>query len=137
MTATLDDCPRRGASHDRLGPTTLLPRVGGAARLLAIAATLGVPLTGGFVSKWYLISAALEKDRIWVAVVTLLSSLLAVAYVLVHGVSGRINLAFGAFSIWAGYITINVALAAMLLARGGAPTHGDPYAAQPERCPCA
>lgn len=42
MTATLDDCPRRGASHDRLGPTTLLPRVVGAARLLAIAATLGV-----------------------------------------------------------------------------------------------
>ncbi|ANM29177.1 cation:proton antiporter [Acidobacteria bacterium Mor1] len=42
---------------------------------------IGVPLTVGFVSKWYLIEAALEKDLWWVAGLALLSSLLAVLYV--------------------------------------------------------
>lgn len=42
---------------------------------------IGVPLTTGFISKWYLVSAALESG-IWpVAVLVLLSSLLAVIYV--------------------------------------------------------
>ncbi len=42
---------------------------------------VGVPLTTGFVSKWYLVQAALE-DGLWaVAVLILLSSLLAVVYV--------------------------------------------------------
>ncbi len=32
--------------------------------------------------------------------------LIAVAYVLFHGIAGRFNLAFGALSMWAGYITV-------------------------------
>jgi multicomponent Na+:H+ antiporter subunit D len=42
---------------------------------------IGVPLTAGFVSKWYLILAALEKDWWWAAALILLSSLLAIIYV--------------------------------------------------------
>jgi multicomponent Na+:H+ antiporter subunit D len=42
---------------------------------------IGVPVTVGFVSKWYLISAALERDWWPVALLVLFSSLLAVAYV--------------------------------------------------------
>ncbi|MGH8611786.1 MAG: proton-conducting transporter membrane subunit, partial [Gammaproteobacteria bacterium] len=41
---------------------------------------VGIPLTAGFISKWYLVSAALEQDRWGVAGVVLLSSLLAVVY---------------------------------------------------------
>jgi len=42
---------------------------------------IGVPLTVGFVSKWYLVSAALEADLWPVAVVVLIGSLLALMYV--------------------------------------------------------
>lgn len=42
---------------------------------------IGVPLTVGFVSKWYLIMAALEQGAWWLAMLIVLSSLLAVAYV--------------------------------------------------------
>ena len=42
---------------------------------------IGVPGTAGFVSKWYLVRAALEKGLWWVAILILLSSLLAVIYV--------------------------------------------------------
>ena len=42
---------------------------------------IGVPLTVGFVSKWYLIQAALEKGWWMVAVLIVISSLLAVIYV--------------------------------------------------------
>ena len=42
---------------------------------------IGVPGTAGFVSKWYLVTAALEKGWLWLAILILLSSLLAVAYV--------------------------------------------------------
>lgn len=42
---------------------------------------IGVPLTAGFISKWYLISAALEQGWWWLAVIMLLTSLLAVMYV--------------------------------------------------------
>ena len=42
---------------------------------------IGVPLTTGFVSKWYLILGALDKGWWWLAVLILLSSLLAVIYV--------------------------------------------------------
>lgn len=42
---------------------------------------IGMPLTVGFVSKWYLISAALENGFWWLAILVLLGSLLAVAYV--------------------------------------------------------
>jgi multicomponent Na+:H+ antiporter subunit D len=42
---------------------------------------IGVPLTAGFISKWYLILAALEHGWWWLAVILLLTSLIAVAYV--------------------------------------------------------
>ncbi|MBI2312325.1 MAG: monovalent cation/H+ antiporter subunit D family protein [Betaproteobacteria bacterium] len=41
---------------------------------------IGVPTTVGFVSKWYLVLAALERGWWWLAVLILLSSLLAVVY---------------------------------------------------------
>lgn len=42
---------------------------------------IGVPLTVGFVSKWYLIQAALEKGLWPVAVIVLLASVLALVYI--------------------------------------------------------
>lgn len=42
---------------------------------------IGVPLTVGFISKWYLVVATLEDGRWWIAAVILASSLLAVIYV--------------------------------------------------------
>jgi multicomponent Na+:H+ antiporter subunit D len=42
---------------------------------------IGVPLTVGFISKWVLVQAALEKGWWPVAVLIILSSLLAVVYV--------------------------------------------------------
>jgi len=42
---------------------------------------IGVPLTVGFVSKWYLVVAAIEKGWWWLAGLVLLGSLLAVIYV--------------------------------------------------------
>ncbi len=42
---------------------------------------IGVPLTSGFISKWLLVSAALESGRWLVAVLVMVGSLLAVVYV--------------------------------------------------------
>ena len=42
---------------------------------------IGVPGTAGFVSKWYLVLAAMEKGQWWLVAAILFSSLLAVAYV--------------------------------------------------------
>ena len=42
---------------------------------------IGIPGTVGFISKWYLIQAALEQDGWWLALLILASSLLAVIYV--------------------------------------------------------
>ncbi len=42
---------------------------------------IGVPGTAGFVSKWYLMLAALEKGQWWVVAAIVASSLLAIAYV--------------------------------------------------------
>ena len=52
-----------------------------AAFVLAGLSLIGVPLTVGFISKWYLILAALEVGWWPVALLALLSSLLAVIYV--------------------------------------------------------
>lgn len=53
-----------------------------AAFVLAGMSLVGVPGTAGFISKWHLISAALEQDvqGIFVVAVILMSSLMAVAY---------------------------------------------------------
>ncbi len=42
---------------------------------------IGVPLTAGFISKWYLIQAAIDAGQGWFAVLIVLSSLLALIYV--------------------------------------------------------
>ena len=42
---------------------------------------IGVPLTAGFISKWQLLLAVLDTDKWWIAVLVVLSSLLAVIYV--------------------------------------------------------
>ena len=42
---------------------------------------IGVPLTAGFISKWYLVLGAMERGWWPVAVVVLSTSLLAVAYI--------------------------------------------------------
>jgi len=52
-----------------------------AAFVAAGLSLIGVPLTVGFVSKWYLVLAALEQGMWLLVVAVLASSLLAVAYV--------------------------------------------------------
>jgi multicomponent Na+:H+ antiporter subunit D len=42
---------------------------------------IGVPATAGFISKWYLVIAALETGAWWLAVLVAASSLLAIVYV--------------------------------------------------------
>jgi len=49
--------------------------------VLAGLSLIGVPGTAGFISKWYLILAAMEAGQFWLVGAILLSSLLAVAYV--------------------------------------------------------
>lgn len=56
-------------------PWTMAAFVGGGLSLI------GVPLTAGFVSKWYLLLAALDSGMWWIAVFIAISSLLAIVYV--------------------------------------------------------
>lgn len=73
----------------RLGGTRF-EHIGGIARVMPFTSfgivlgglsLIGVPATAGFVSKWYLILAALESGAWWIAFAIVLSSLLAVVYV--------------------------------------------------------
>lgn len=52
-----------------------------AAFTIAGLSIIGVPLTAGFVSKWYLVTAALEQQDFLIAFLTLAGSLLAIVYV--------------------------------------------------------
>ena len=52
-----------------------------AAFTIAGLSIIGVPLTAGFVSKWYLVTAALEQDHWLLAGLVLIGSLLAVVYI--------------------------------------------------------
>jgi len=45
------------------------------------AGLVGVPLTAGFISKWYLISGALDKGWLPLAVLLIATSLMALAYI--------------------------------------------------------
>ncbi|KPK09157.1 MAG: cation:proton antiporter, partial [Betaproteobacteria bacterium SG8_39] len=49
--------------------------------VIAGLSLIGVPGTAGFVSKWYLVLAALEAGRWWLAALVVATSLIAVAYV--------------------------------------------------------
>lgn len=42
---------------------------------------IGIPLTAGFVTKWYLVLAAIEKGWWWMIAVIVISSLMAVVYI--------------------------------------------------------
>jgi len=42
---------------------------------------IGIPMTAGFISKWYLILAAFEKGWWYIAVLIVASSLIAIIYV--------------------------------------------------------
>jgi multicomponent Na+:H+ antiporter subunit D len=50
--------------------------------LIGSLSVIGLPPLGGFVSKWYLVLGALDRDVFWVVVVLLISSLLNVFYLL-------------------------------------------------------
>ncbi len=73
----------------RIGGVTL-GRVQGMGRVMPLTSLgilfcglslIGVPGTAGFISKWYLILAALEKGQWWLVFLIVLSSLLALVYV--------------------------------------------------------
>jgi multicomponent Na+:H+ antiporter subunit D len=49
--------------------------------LLCGLSLIGIPGTAGFISKWYLVLAAVEQRQWWLVALILLSSLLAIAYV--------------------------------------------------------
>lgn len=73
---------RSGSSFtDRLcGLGRQMPWTAGAFVIGGIS-LIGVPGTSGFISKWVLVTAALEKDWWWMALLIVASSLLAVIYV--------------------------------------------------------
>jgi len=48
---------------------------------LAGLSLIGVPLTAGFISKWYLILAALQADLAWLIPLILITSLMAIYYI--------------------------------------------------------
>ena len=52
-----------------------------AAFTIAGLSIIGVPLTVGFVSKWYLVTGALEQNNWMIAALVLAGSLLAVVYI--------------------------------------------------------
>ena len=73
----------------RIGQPVMSQMAGLAKRMPLTAAGLvvgglsliGIPGTVGFVSKWYLVMAAVEKGWWWLAALVVISSLLAVVYV--------------------------------------------------------
>lgn len=65
----------RMAGLGREMPWTMAAFVGGGLSMI------GVPLTVGFVSKWYLVQAALEQDRWFVAALIMIASLMALIYI--------------------------------------------------------
>lgn len=73
---------RVGSSHikDLAGIGRTMPFTMGAFVILG-AGLVGVPLTAGFISKWYLISAALDKGSVALATLLIVSSLMAVVYI--------------------------------------------------------
>ncbi|MDR9432367.1 MAG: monovalent cation/H+ antiporter subunit D family protein [Spiribacter sp.] len=48
---------------------------------LAGVSLIGIPPTAGFISKWALISAAIDADQTWMVALILISSLMALAYI--------------------------------------------------------
>lgn len=70
-----------GSFFDRIQGAGRMMPVTGAAIVVAGLSLIGVPGTAGFISKWVLVQGALEKGWWPLAVLVVLSSLLAVIYV--------------------------------------------------------
>ncbi|MBT0962083.1 monovalent cation/H+ antiporter subunit D family protein [Denitromonas iodatirespirans] len=71
----------RGASFDRLAGLGQTMPVAAFAMVVGGLSLIGVPGTAGFISKWYLVSAAIHLGQWWLVGAVLASSLLAVIYV--------------------------------------------------------
>jgi len=65
---------------DLSGIGRTMPLTTGAFTILGIG-LIGVPMTAGFVSKWYLITSALDHQSVALAAMLIVSSLLAVVYI--------------------------------------------------------
>ena len=65
----------RMAGLARTMPWTMAAFVGGGLSLI------GIPMTAGFISKWYLIQASIEKGWWYIALLIVASSLIAVIYI--------------------------------------------------------
>jgi multicomponent Na+:H+ antiporter subunit D len=50
--------------------------------LVGSMSIIGLPLTGGIISKWYMILGAMDAEKLWILVIYLISSLLNAAYFL-------------------------------------------------------
>lgn len=66
--------------HDMQGIARQMPLTM-AAFVVGGLSLIGVPMTAGFISKWYLMLASFQDGRWWLAVLIVLSSLLAVVYI--------------------------------------------------------
>jgi multicomponent Na+:H+ antiporter subunit D len=65
--------------HDLAGIGRRMPLTT-AGFVLAGISLIGSPITVGFISKWYLVLAAWEKDEAWLAALVLLSSVISLVY---------------------------------------------------------
>ncbi len=48
--------------------------------LIGSMSVIGLPLTGGIISKWYMVLGAMGSGRLWILIIYLISSLLNAAY---------------------------------------------------------
>jgi multicomponent Na+:H+ antiporter subunit D len=71
----------RGVRLDDMGGLARSMPITCAGIVLGGLSLVGVPGTAGFVTKWYLVLAALESGAWWIAFMPVASSLLAVVYV--------------------------------------------------------
>jgi NADH-quinone oxidoreductase subunit N len=53
-----------------------------AAMAVFMLSLTGIPLTGGFIGKWFVFQAAIQADLVWVAVVGVLTSVISAYYYL-------------------------------------------------------
>ena len=70
-----------GANLDRLAGIGRTMPVAAFAFVIGGLSLIGIPGTAGFISKWYLVTAAMAEGQWWLAGAVMLSSLLAVIYV--------------------------------------------------------
>lgn len=78
-----------GTIHYQIGSVRLSEIAGMGRRMpwtftafaLAGLSLIGVPLTAGFTSKWYLVLAALDAGQAWLIIVIMFTSLLAIYYI--------------------------------------------------------